>query len=103
MSGLGKVILVQRDRRAMEAMRLGFEREGAPVVAAGSIDEAKAAISGEVGLIVAGAEGAADAATVLGAIAQAREVTSDQRAKYGGSGVMTPDSLPSDDACNATQ
>jgi hypothetical protein len=73
MSGLGKVILVQRDRRAMEAMRLGFEREGAAVVAASTVDEAKPAISSEVGLIVAGADGAADAATVLGAIANAVE------------------------------
>jgi hypothetical protein len=73
MSGLGKVILVQRDRRAMEAMRLGFEREGVAVVAATSVDEAKPAISGEVGLIVAGADSAGDAATVLGAIANAVE------------------------------
>jgi hypothetical protein len=73
MSGLGKVILVQRDRRAVEAMRLGFEREGAAVVVASTVDEAKPAISGEVGLIVAGAEGAADATEVLGAIANAVE------------------------------
>ncbi|HTR54932.1 MAG TPA: family 1 glycosylhydrolase [Kofleriaceae bacterium] len=41
-----------------------------------------------------------DAATVLGAIAQTREVTSDQREKYGGSGVMTPDSIASDQFCS---
>ena len=73
MSGLGKVILLQRDRRATEAMRLGFEREGAAVVAIDTIDDARTAISGEIGLIVAGADGDADAASVLGAIANATE------------------------------
>ncbi|HEY1553892.1 MAG TPA: family 1 glycosylhydrolase [Kofleriaceae bacterium] len=44
-----------------------------------------------------------DGAMVLGEIAQTRELTGAQRATYGGSGAMTPDSIPTDPFCGDDQ
>ena len=40
-----------------------------------------------------------DGATVLGAIAQSRTVTSDQRTQYGGTGHMTAETITTDAFC----
>src|SRR5262245_66539165 len=71
MSAISKVVVVQSDRRVGQAVRLGFEREGAEVVVAGSADEAARALPG-VGLVVAGSDSAAGAAALIGRIAEAR-------------------------------
>jgi beta-glucosidase len=42
---------------------------------------------------------ASEGADVLGAIAKARTVTSEQRAQYGGIGPMTPDTVTTDRFC----
>jgi hypothetical protein len=62
------VVVVQSDRRAVDAVRLGFEREGLTVVTAERGDQAAGLVDEETGLVVAGAEGAEAAREMLGAL-----------------------------------
>ena len=58
-----KVVVVQHDRRAAAAVRLGFEREGLPVVESEEPDA-------DAALVVAGAEGSEAARALLGRLAK---------------------------------
>jgi hypothetical protein len=71
MAGISKVVVVQRDRRAGQAIRLGFEREGTEVVMADGADDAASAVAG-AGLVVAGAGSSDEAAALLGRLTAAR-------------------------------
>ena len=93
MSAISKVVVVQSDRRVGQAVRLGFEREGAEVVVAGSADEAARALPG-VALVVAGSDSAAGAAALIGRIAEARAVArSDAPVLYVGNGATRREAL----------
>ena len=83
-----KVIVVQRDRRLQEAMRLGFEREGAAVVAAESVEAAQDSLGDDVELVVAGADEPGAAASLLAALVGATEDAGcDAPVLYVGNGV----------------
>lgn len=69
-----KVIVVQNDRRAADAVRLGFEREGVTVVVPDADDGGKAAaalVDADTVLVVAGAEGNEAARALLVTLSKA--------------------------------
>src|SRR5687767_14246937 len=72
-----KVIVVQNDRRAADAVRLGFEREGVNVVVPpeGVLDDggkaAAALVDSDTVLVVAGAEGKEAAKALLATLSRA--------------------------------
>jgi hypothetical protein len=70
-----KVIVVQNDRRAADAVRLGFEREGVTVVVTEPVDDggkaAAALVDSDTVLVVAGAEGRDAAKTLLSTLSKA--------------------------------
>jgi hypothetical protein len=95
MAGISKVVVVQRDRRAGQAIRLGFEREGAEVVVADGADDvdAMAAVAG-AGLVVAGAGTSDEAEALLGRLREARAAAgADAPVLYVGNGASRRQAL----------
>ncbi len=70
MSSISKVVVVQHDPRAADAVRLGFEREGASVVTASDGPGAIELVDGDTKLVVAGAEGEEPARALLGSLSK---------------------------------
>ncbi|MCB9565184.1 MAG: DUF4388 domain-containing protein [Kofleriaceae bacterium] len=87
MSSISKVVVAQQDPRSVAAVRLGFEREGASVVTVDAGAVAGVALDADVGLVIAGADDAAAARTLIAGLAAASARGPDAPVLYVGNGV----------------
>src|SRR5689334_8428184 len=66
-----KVLVVQNDKRAVDAVRLGFEREGLTVISVERGDQVASLLDEQTALVVAGADGEDAAKAMLATLAGA--------------------------------